>query len=65
MNSENEDQKEDKLSMGLSVFIALCVVSIFCAISIAIVENIDPVAHTVSNKHINLPNNRESVDFVF
>jgi len=65
MNENNNEQNEDKLSMGLSVFIALCVVSLFCAISIAIVENIDPLAQNDSGKRVNLQNTREFSGFVF
>ena len=63
MNGENEN-RGDKLSMGLSVFIALCVVSLFCAISIAIVENLDTLSHTDSSRRVNLQNNREFADFI-
>jgi len=65
MNDGDENRDEQKLSMGLSVFIALCVVSLFCALSIAIVENIDPMAHNDNSKHVNLPNNREFSSFAF
>lgn len=64
MQGNNEHQSNDKLSMTVSVFIALCLVSIFCAISIIIVENIDNLAKTSKMKHVNLPNNRELSEFV-
>lgn len=60
----SEKQSSDKLSMTLSVFIALCVVSIFCAISIAIVENIDSISKQHKSKRINLPHNRDFTDLV-
>ncbi len=62
--SDDKQQPSDKLSMTLSVFIALCVVSIFCAISIAIVENIDSVSRQHKSKRINLPHNRDFADLV-
>lgn len=64
MTANNKQTTSDKLSMGLSVFIALCVVAVFCAISIAIIENVGNAPHTGKNKHVNLPNNREFGDFV-
>ena len=61
MKNKISRQSEDKVSMGMSVFIALCVVGIFCAISIAIMENIGNSAQqpTHKEKHINLQNNNE------
>jgi hypothetical protein len=59
MRGNNQRQIGDKLSMTLSIFIALCVVSIFCAISIIIVENIDSLAENHKNKRISLPHTRD------
>lgn len=59
MRGNNQRQVGDKLSMTLSVFIALCVVSIFCAVSIVIVENIDNISRHHKAKRINLPHNRD------
>lgn len=53
-----------KLSMGLSVFIALCLVSIFCLLSIVIVENIDSRAQNSKERRVNLQNNKEFSDFI-
>ena len=64
----NEDQNDDKLSMGLSVLIALCVVFLFCAISIVIVENmetLDTIKSSDRAQHVNLPNNRDFGSFTF
>lgn len=54
-----------KLSMGLSVCIALSIVSIFCFLSILIVENIYAATkreHVEQN--INLENSKELSDLV-
>ncbi len=59
MQGDNQHQSNDKLSMTISVFIALCLVSIFCAVSIIIVENIDNISKQNKMKRLNLPNNRE------
>lgn len=59
-----DKQPSDKLSMTLSVFIALCVVSIFCAISIAIVENLDSISRQHKSKRVNLQHNRDFTDLV-
>jgi hypothetical protein len=64
MRNVNDEQSTDKVSMGLAVFIALCVVGLFCAVSIAIMENIDTTPTTNKDKHINLPNNKEINDFL-
>lgn len=66
MGDNNQNRNQDKLSMGLSVFIALCVVSLFCAVSIAIVENIEPITTKNDNiKRVNLQNAREFTGQVF
>ncbi len=59
MQGDNQRQSNDKFSMTISVFIALCLVSIFCAVSIIIVENIDNISKQNHMKRLNLPNNRE------
>ncbi len=64
MQDNNKRQIDDKLSMTLSVFIALCVVSVFCAISIVIVENIDSFSRHNQSKRINLPHNRDFTDIL-
>lgn len=61
MNDDNQQQTNDKLSMTLSVFIALCVVSIFCAISIAIVENIDSMSRDHKAKRVNLQHIKDTL----
>lgn len=54
-----------KLSMGLSVCIALGIVSVFCFLSILIVENIEAVTHRDHVDHnINLENSKELSDLV-
>lgn len=65
MWGNNQRQTGDKLSMTLSVFIALCVVSIFCAISIVIVENIDNISRNHKAKRMQVPTNHEVTKFVF
>lgn len=65
MNS-NEQQTKDKLSIILSVFIALCVVFLFCTISIAVAKNIDTMSQDFGKKHVLLPRtNPELTKFVF
>lgn len=64
MRGNNQRQIGDKLSMTLSIFIALCVVSIFCAVSIVIVENIDNLSRHSKSKRLNLPNTREFTGFM-
>lgn len=66
MNDNNLGQHSEKLSMGLSVFIALCVVGLFCAISIVIIEGLSShsTKTTNSSKHVNLPSNKDLADFV-
>lgn len=59
MQGNNRRQSGDKFSMTISVFIALCLVSIFCAVSIIIVENIDNLSKHNKIKRLNLPNNRD------
>lgn len=64
MNKNNLGQNGDKLSMGLSVFIALCVVGLFCAISIVIIESIDHPYINNKNKQISLPSSKEPTEFM-
>lgn len=65
MWGNNQRHSSDKISMTLSVFIALCVVSIFCAISIVIVENIDNISRHHKAKRMNVPTHYEMTKFVF
>jgi hypothetical protein len=62
MNENSGEQSGDKLSMGLSVFIALCVVAIFCAISIGIVENVESLPRHDKDKHVTLQNSKDFAD---
>lgn len=64
MNKNNLGPNSDKLSMGLSVFIALCVVSLFCAISIVVIESIDYPYLNNMNKQVSLPSSKEPTDFM-
>lgn len=64
MQGNNQRQIGDKLSMTLSVFIALCVVSIFCAVSIVIVENIDNISRHHKAKRIHLQHNQDYTSFI-
>ena len=64
MRGNDQRQIGDKLSMTLSVFIALCVVSIFCAVSIVIVENIDNLSRHNKAKRLNLPHHRDFTDII-
>lgn len=65
MWGNNQRHTGDKVSMTLSVFIALCVVSIFCAVSIVIVENIDNISRRHKAKRMHVPSNYELSKFVF
>ncbi|HSX19965.1 MAG TPA: hypothetical protein VLG38_02430 [Gammaproteobacteria bacterium] len=65
MRGNNQRQEGDRLSMTLSVFIALCVVSIFCAVSIVVVENIDNISRHHKAKRMSVQNNVEFTKFVF
>jgi len=64
MRGNNQRQIGNKLSMTLSVFIALCVVSIFCAVSIVVIENIDNLSRGNKAKRIHLPHHRDFSDFI-
>lgn len=64
MRDNNQRQIGDKLSMTLSVFIALCVVSIFCAISIVIVENIDNLSRHHKSKRLHLPQQSDYISLL-
>jgi hypothetical protein len=64
MNQDNQEQVTDKAAIGISLLIALCVVGVFCAVSIAVIEHIDGVPLVQSTKHINLPNNKDYSEIV-
>lgn len=64
MKGKFRQQDDDKYSMGLSVFIALCVIGLFCAVSIAIIENFHVKNEHSRTKHVNLPNSKDLTDFV-
>lgn len=64
MDSNNQEQATDKVAMGVSLVIALCVVGIFCAISIAVIEHVDGVPMLNKAKHINLPNSKDYSEIV-
>ncbi len=64
MHGDDQKENDNKLSMTLSLFIALCVVSVFCAISIVIVENIETLSHNNSFKRVHLPHHRDFTDFL-
>ena len=64
MQEKKNEPIADKISMTLSVFIALCVVSIFCALSIVVVENIDNLSKHNSSKRVNLPHTRDFTDLL-
>lgn len=63
MKGKFRQQAADKYSMGISVFIALCVIGLFCAVSIAIIENFHH-SEQGKGKHITLPNSKDLTDFV-
>ncbi len=65
MWGNNRRHDSDKISMTLSVFIALCVVSIFCAVSIVIVENIDNISRQYKAKRMSVPNQYEITKLLF
>lgn len=64
MQDNNDRESSNKVSMTVSVFIALCVVSIFCVVSIAIVENIDGLSSSNKTKRLHLPHHRDFTDFL-
>lgn len=64
MRNDNQEEAGNKLSMTLSVFIALCLVSVFCAISIVIVENIEILSHSNQLKMVHLPHHRDFTDLL-
>lgn len=64
MKGKFRQENADKYSMSLSVFIALCVIGLFCAVSIAIIENFHVKNESVHSKHVNLPNSKDVTDFV-
>ena len=57
MSMDNEQVRNDKdnLTLGLSLFIALCVIVLFCAISVAIAKNINGASHTHGTNNFFLP----------
>ena len=61
---QNDNEEGNKISMTKSVFIALCVVSVFCAISIMIVEKVDGVASMSKAKRLHLPHTKDYTDLV-
>lgn len=64
MNKENDSCTNDKYSMSISVLIALCVVGIFCAISIVVLENLQTKTHSFEMKHVSLPNSKDVAGLV-
>lgn len=64
MKGRFKQENADKYSMSLSVFIALCVIGLFCAVSIAIIENFHAKNESTHSKHVNLPNSKDVTDFV-
>lgn len=65
MWGHKQNQDNEKYSMTISVFIALFVVSVFCALSIIIVENIESIAMQHNNKRMQVPEHYEMTKFVF
>ena len=55
MEKNNEETKE-KLSVAFSLFIAVCIVGLFCAISIAISKNINNLSQEKQSHYFKLPN---------
>lgn len=51
----NNSQSKDKISLGLSVFIAFCVIALFCAISLAVARNIDGLTKQQQVNYFSLP----------
>lgn len=64
MAGNNQRQISKQLSMSLSIFIALCVVSIFCTVSIILLENMDHLSDDNQVKRVHLPHHREFSDFI-
>lgn len=64
MNSKNVGSGSDKFSMGISVFIALCVVGLFCAISIAVIEKVHIPGQFKHSKQTSTPGSKEFSDFL-
>lgn len=63
MTKNTKEVESDKISMGISVCIALCVVAIFCLISIIVIENVQTPAEINKTKHVKLPNNKDFTYF--
>jgi hypothetical protein len=64
MNRNNQGFENDKFSMGISVLIALCVIGIFCAISVVVLENLQVGPHLDKAKHVSLPNSKDIAGLV-
>jgi len=62
----NRNQEGERLSIGLSIFIAICVIGLFCAISIAIAKNIDKMAKEKQTKFFVLPavDSKQAMGFI-
>jgi hypothetical protein len=64
MNRNDNDLSGDKFSMGISVVIALCVIGVFCAISVAVIENLQTRTNICKTKHVSLPNSKDLAGLV-
>lgn len=63
MNYEEQDAK-DRLSLGLSLFIALCVIALFCAISVAITRHME-MDESELEEYYSLSNNDNTSEQLF
>ncbi|MCA9749755.1 MAG: hypothetical protein KC414_11675 [Romboutsia sp.] len=61
---EESEQAKDKLSIGLSLFIAFCVIGLLFAISVAIAKNIHSISESkkIDQNYFSVSDNRYIVD---
>lgn len=62
--SYEEQEAKDRLSLGLSLFIALCVIALFCAISIAITRHMEMDEDEIK-EYYSFTNNENTKNQVF
>lgn len=63
MHDNNEHRISNKMSMALSVCIALFIVAIFSTVSIIILESVDNIANN-KMKRVHLQSNRDYTSFI-
>lgn len=60
----DKTKNQENLAMGVSVLIALAVVSAFCMLCILVVENLEILSQHSQNKHVILNSVKDLSDFV-